>query len=235
MLDDIAARFTGVPKYRALFLKGYLLLRKGRKAEAEPVFDGQLTNYIPLKAYVDYYHATSLMVTGSEQKGLDELQKFIEANPTNRLAPLAFLDRINELRDLGQVGRCDGGMPKGDRSLSDRAIRAENTQKMGGNVRGKADFDHAGQIRLRILRDFPDSDEASDSRTKFSAGIIRRRFLAETDRLDLAFSSMDSHPSDAETILAGLVDSPSLVAGAPGESLLWRGLLRDQLGNIMRR
>ncbi|HDS29780.1 MAG TPA: tetratricopeptide repeat protein, partial [Firmicutes bacterium] len=212
LLGDIASRYEGIPKYRALFLKGYLLLREGRRGEAEPIFARELNNYEPLISYVRYNHARSVNVSGSEEKSLELFEKFIEEYPSSRIAPLAHLERINILKDLG----------KGDeaivecRRLLDRypksAFAPKALRKWAEIHEERLEFDIGADIRVRIVREYPDTEEASATIDMFFGGLYALSLLNERDRLTIAFEAAGKRPSEALPVLAELADSQNLSA-----------------------
>ena len=212
LLDDIAGRFSGIPKYRALFLKGYLLLREGRRAEAEPIFAEELGNYVLLQDYVMYNHARSLMVAGNEEAALEKFNEFLETYPTSRLAPLAHLERINILRDLD---RPEDAIQECRRALdsyptSDFAPKA--LKKWAEIYETALDFDNGAAMRVRILREYPESWEAESTVEMFFGGVYAPQLLSDDEQLDIAFEAIDEHPSDAFTFLQILSESENLTA-----------------------
>jgi tetratricopeptide (TPR) repeat protein len=230
LLDDIAGRFEGVPKYRAIFLKGYLLLREGRKAEAEPIFRDQLTHYVPLKAYVSYNHARSLMVSGSEDQALKELNDFIGRNPANRLTPLAHLERINLLRDLGRSEEAIAECQRAIDRYPDSTFAPKVLRKWAEIYESAMDFDQGATIRVRLLRDFPDSAEGSDTLDMFFGGVYSPAVLSEIDQLVVAYAAANSHPSGAFAILSVLADSTTLSVEQRARACQGAGLCEYRLG-----
>ena len=212
LLDDIADRFEGVPRYRALFLKGYLLLREGRKAEAEPIFADSLDSYAPLREYVEYNHARSLMVAGSEDSALKELNDFIRDYPSSRLAPLAHLERINLLRDLERTEEALGECARAIDRYPTSSFAPKTLRKWAEIYESAMDFENGAGIRVRLLRDFPESADASETVDMFFGGVYSPGLLSESDRLEVAYSAIDSHPSDAFGILSVLAESGNLTA-----------------------
>lgn len=210
LLDDIAEGFEGIPHYRALFLKGYLLLREGRRAEAEPIFGEELENYVPLRDYVMYNHARSLIVTGSEKDALEEFQRFLHEYPSSRLAPLAHLERINLLRDLGRLNEAVDECGRVIDRYPTSAFAAKTLRKWAEIYETQLDFDNGAAMRVRILRDFPDSEEASDTVDMFIGGVYAPQLLSEEDRLEVAYAAIDSHTSDALGLLTELAESENL-------------------------
>ncbi len=207
LLDDIAERFEGIPHYRALFLKGYLLLREGRRAEAEPIFGEELQHYVPLMDYVKYNHARSLMVSGSEDDALAAFDDFLDDYPSSRLAPLAHLEKINILRDLGRdseaLEECRRAIDRYPSSpFADKTLR-----KWAEIYESRMDFELGGAMRARLLREFPDSDEASDTVEMFFGGVYALQLLTGHDRLAVAYAAIGSHTSDAFEVLSELSES----------------------------
>jgi soluble lytic murein transglycosylase len=212
LLDDIASRYEGIPKYRALFLKGYLLLRESRKGEAEPIFGEELTTYYPLEAYVKYNYARSVSVTGNEEAALALFDEFIREFASNRLAPLAHLERVNILRE---AGRDDEAIEECRRML-DRyptsSFAPKALRKWAEIYEDRMDFENGADIRVRIVRDYPDSEEASDTLEMFFGGLYSLQLLDEGDRLVLTYEALWNHPNDALAVLTQLADSQNLTA-----------------------
>jgi TolA-binding protein len=232
LLDDVAAGFDGVPKYRALFLKGYLLLREGRKAEAELVFAGEVRDYSPLKEYVAYNHARTLMTEGSEDQALSELNDFINDHPSSRLAPLAHLERINLLRDLG---RSEEAVRECNRAI-DRyptcAFAPKTLRKLAELYEDAMDFENGSRVRVRIIREFPDSEEARESKSMFFGGVYSLDLLSEADRVEVAFSAVSSNTSDVLPVLSSLADSGSLETSLRARACLGAGMCEARLDRL---
>jgi len=212
LLDDISTRFDGIPRYRALFLKGYLLLREGRRAEAQPIFDLELEHYVPLKDYVEYNYARSLMISGNEAPALDAFNKFLHDFPSSRLAPIAHLERINIFRDLDRledaIAECSRALdsyPSGD-------FAAKTLRKWAEIYEGEMDFGNGATKRVELLRNFPDSEEAPDTIDMFFGGVYSLNLLTESDRLVVAYAAIEEHTSDAFEVLSLLAESDSLTA-----------------------
>ncbi len=210
LLDDIAERYEGIPEYRALFLKGYLLLREGRRAEAEPIFSNELDNYHPLRDYVMYNYGRSLIVAGTEEQALDVFEEFLGEYPSSRLAPLAHLENINILRDLS---RTDDAVTECRRML-DRyptsAFASKALRKWAEILEETMDFDSGAEVRVRILRDYPESAETAETVEMFFDGVYALRHLDDSDRLEVAYAGLWDYPSDALEVLSELADSENL-------------------------
>jgi soluble lytic murein transglycosylase len=232
LLDDLALNYQGVPKYRTLFMKGYLLLREGRKSEAEPIFADQLKHYVPLQAYVTYNHARSLMVAGSEDKALKEFDRFIEENPSDRLAPLVYLEKINMLRDLNRSEDALAECRKAIDAYPSSPFAAKTLRKWAEIYESAMDFDNGAQIRIRILADYPESDEATDTRSKFFGGVYDIAQLAETDQLEVSYAAANSNPSNTLSLLTKLSDSPTLNAEQRARAAQGASLCQYRLGKF---
>ena len=210
LLNDIADRFAGLPKYRALFLKGYLLLREGRKAEAEPIFAEGLDHYVALQDYVMYNHGRSISVTGNEEAALEKFDEFLETYPSSRIAPLAHLERINILRDLG---RLEDAIQECQRAL-DRyptsAFAPKTLRKWAEIYESEMDFNNGADIRARIVREYPDSWEAANTVEMFFGGVYALQLLDESEQVDIAFAAVEDNTSEASTFLELLSESSNL-------------------------
>jgi len=212
LLDDIATRFDGIPKFRALFLKGFLLLREGRKAEAQPIFAEELAQYAPLKDYVEYNYARSLIISGTEDAALDAFDKFLRDYPSSRLAPLAFIEKINILRDIERLEDAISECEKALDSYPSGEFTPKILRKWAEIYEGEFDFGNGASKRIQILRDFPDSDEAVDSIDMFFGGVYSTDSLTDTDRLVVAYNAIVTHKSDAFEMLTALASSGNLTS-----------------------
>ena len=212
LLDDIAGRFSGIPKYRALFLKGYLLLREGRRAEAEPIFRDELGNYVLLQDYVMYNLARSLNVAGNEQAALDKFEEFLNTYPDSRLAPLAYLERINILRDLDRLEDAIAECRQAMDSYASSEFAPKALRKWAEIYESAMDFGNGADMRVRILREYPESPEASGTVDMFFGGVYAPQLLSDDQQLDTAIAAIDTHTSDASTILQILSESENLTA-----------------------
>lgn len=210
LLDDIAERFEGIPRYRALFLKGYLLLREARRAEARPIFEEELDQYSILDDYVAYNFARSLIVSGSEDEALDEFARFLEEFPTSRLAPLAHLERINILREQERLEDAIAECRRALDSYPTGQFAPKTLRKWAEIYESELDFDNGALRRVEILANFPESDEARDTIDMFFGGVYSTGLLSESDRLVTAYAAIDSHTSDAFEILSDLAESSAL-------------------------
>jgi len=74
---------------RHLFLKGYLLLKEGRRTEARRIFDGLIKNGGVLSDTSLYLYAKSYLSDSDKQAGITAFEKYIEQCPDARLTPLA--------------------------------------------------------------------------------------------------------------------------------------------------
>lgn len=212
LLDDIATRFEGIPRDRALFLKGYLLLREGRRAEAAPIFDLELEHYMPLKDYVEYNYARSLIVSGSEENALAAFDDFLQDYPSSRLASIAHLEKINIYRNLGgledAIGECERALD----SYPSSDFAAKTLRKWAEIYESEMDFVNGAEKRVEILREFPDSDEVGETIGMFFGGVYSLNLLNDSDKLIVAYSAIGRHTSDALTILTGLSENTNLSA-----------------------
>jgi len=209
LLDDIVGLYDGMPRYRALFLKGYLLLREGRKAEAYPIFSDQLADYI-LQDYVRYNRARSLIVSGSEDDALESFDSFLSDFPDSRLAPLAHLERINILRDLD---RPEDALAECNRALDSyptSPFAAKTIRKIAEIYESEMDFVNGASARVRLVREFPESNETSDTIDMFFGGVYAPNLLGESDTLVITYAAVDSHTSDAFELLSQLADKENL-------------------------
>jgi len=193
-----------------LFLKSYLLLREGRRGEAQPLLAGPLASYTPLREYVMYYHARSLMVQGSEEKALEAFRKFIELNPSSRLAPLALLERVNLLRDLGRMDEAIGECRRLTEKYPESEFAPKALRKWAEIYESAMDLENALPIRIRLLKEYPDSQEARDTLEMFFGGLYSFDFLGEDDLLTVAYAAARFHPAEVLESLSALVESSTL-------------------------
>lgn len=210
LADEIVETNQGIPKYRALFLKGYLLLREGRRAEAEPIFHKELKSYMPLRDYVEYNLARCYILDDSLDKALKQFDRFIKHNPSSRLVPLAHLEKVNILCNLGRfeeaINECRVVLEDyPSSSFAPKALR-KWAEILDTTSRQK----EALGIRMRLIREFSDSSEAKDNLEQFFKISSELSFLSEQDRLFVAYMASGINPAGARTVLSQLVDSSKL-------------------------
>ncbi len=230
LLEDIAEGYDGIPHYRALFLQGYLLLREGRRAEAQRIFGEELANYVALEDYVKYNYARSLIVTGTEDEALEEFDTFLEEYPSSRLAPIAHLERINILRDLERPTDALNECYRALDNYPDSPFAAKTIRKIAELYEAEMDFDNGGRSRVRLLRDYPESDEVPVTVDMFFGGVYAPSLLSETDRLIVAYAAIGRHPSDAFEILSALADSENLTPEERSRACHGAGRIEYSLG-----
>ena len=83
---------TGAIHVRHLFLKGYLLLKEGRRSEARIVFDNLRKNGGDLAPTSLYLYAKTFMLDEDKSYGIEPFKEFISKYESSRLAPLAAVN-----------------------------------------------------------------------------------------------------------------------------------------------
>lgn len=81
---------TGYLHVRHLFLKGYLLLREGRRTEARRIFDDLVKNGGILSEPSLYFYAKSFLEDEDKGEGIKILERYISQYPESRLTSLAY-------------------------------------------------------------------------------------------------------------------------------------------------
>ncbi|HEX9745720.1 MAG TPA: tetratricopeptide repeat protein, partial [bacterium] len=231
LLNDISERYEGIPRYRALFLKGYLLLREGRKAEALDVLTGDVQDYPVLKPYVMYNTGRAMFTDELREDALEYFNEFIAEYPSHRLAPLAILERINILRDLerfddaiSECNRCIENYPSSE--FAPKALR-----KLAEIYEGGFDFDNGAIVRVRLVEEYPESDEVDETLEKFFNGVYSTDLIGDNQKLILGYAGTSGYPRDALSLLSDLVDSGELTSEERSMAAHGAGLCEYYLGH----
>ena len=111
---------TGYIHVRHLFLKGYLLLKEGRRTEARRIFKDLSKNGGALSETSVYLLAKTYMPDDDKSKSIELFNQFISKNENSRLAPLASYYLSSMLYETGKnkeaLDAADNGIKTGENS-----------------------------------------------------------------------------------------------------------------------
>jgi soluble lytic murein transglycosylase len=94
---------TGYVRVRHLFLKGYLLLKEGRRTEARQIFDDLRKNGGVLAETSLYLYAKTFVSDTETEEGIIAFKEYIDEHSDARLAPLASVYLATLLEKSGKL------------------------------------------------------------------------------------------------------------------------------------
>ncbi|MCD6217036.1 transglycosylase SLT domain-containing protein [bacterium] len=149
---------TGYIHVRNLFLKGYLLLKEGRRTEARRVFQDLSKNGGVLAETSGYLLAKTYMPDDDKSKSIGLFNQFIDRNQNSRLAPLACYYLSSMLHETGKnkeaLESADRGIKIGENSeyLQELLIAQEAALDVTSS-------EFAGSALSSLLKRFPLDNE----------------------------------------------------------------------------
>lgn len=161
--SEVLEKYDAILAQRAYFLKAHLLLREGRKSEANRILEPILGKYILLNDYCQYYLARSLMVLETRRDATREFDKLLRFYPESRIAPLGLLEQVNILREEGKP---DAAIKKANKLLDefpDSTFVPVAHRKLAEIYEEMGEIKDALAERYLLIDKWPDEEEARKS------------------------------------------------------------------------
>ena len=152
---------------RHLFLKGYLLLREGRRSEARIIFEDLKLHGGVLADTSLYMYGKTFMEDTDKSGGVDPLKEYIQRNPESRLAPLAAVNLAVIYESLNQTPEAikilDSALAKNPRSeyMPELLIEKVNCLQITSK-------DAGDEILIDLFDRFPSNKAAFDMAVRIS-------------------------------------------------------------------